>query len=84
MEQSSRGGHFASASKKKLTNRGPVIALLVLLAVVVAIYLGGVAYFNFFFMPSTSVDGQDVSLMNVEDVATSLTAAKTSGWKASV
>lgn len=84
MEQSSRGGHFASASKKKHTNRGPVIALLVLLAVVVAIYLGGVAYFNFFFMPSTSVDGQDVSLMNVEDVATSLTAAKTSGWKASV
>ena len=84
MEQSSRGGHFASASKKKYTNRGPVIALLVLLAVVVAIYLGGVAYFNFFFMPSTSVDGQDVSLMNVEDVATSLTAAKTSGWKASV
>lgn len=84
MEQSSRGGHFASVSKKKHTNRGPVIALLVLLAVVVAIYLGGVAYFNFFFMPSTSVDGQDVSLMNVEDVATSLTAAKTSGWKASV
>lgn len=84
MEQSSRGGHFASASKKKQTNRGPVIALLVLLAVVAAIYLGGVAYFNFFFMPSTSVDGQDVSLMSVEDVATSLSAAKTSGWKASV
>ncbi len=84
MEQSSRGGHFASTSEKKHTNRGPIIALLVLLAVVVAIYLGGVAYFNFFFMPSTSVDGQDVSLMNVEDVATSLTAAKTSGWKASV
>lgn len=84
MEQSSRGGHFSSASKKKHANRGPIIALLVLLAVVVAIYLGGVAYFNFFFMPSTSVDGQDVSLMSVEDVATSLTAAKTSGWKASV
>lgn len=84
MEQSSRGGHFASASKKKHANRGPIIALLVLLAVVAAIYLGGVAYFNFFFMPSTSVDGQDVSLMSVEDVATSLTAAKTSGWKASV
>lgn len=84
MEQSSRGGHFASASRKKHANRGPVIALLVLLAVVAAIYLGGVAYFNFFFMPSTSVDGQDVSLMSVEDVATSLTAAKTSGWKASV
>jgi hypothetical protein len=84
MEQSSRGGHFASASRKKHANRGPIIALLVLLAVVAAIYLGGVAYFNFFFMPSTSVDGQDVSLMSVEDVATSLTAAKTSGWKASV
>lgn len=84
MEQSSRGGHFSSASKKKHANRGPIIALLVLLAVVAAIYLGGVAYFNFFFMPSTSVDGQDVSLMSVEDVATSLTAAKTSGWKASV
>lgn len=84
MEQSSRGGHFASASKKKHANRGPIIALLVLLAVVAAIYLGGVAYFNFFFMPSTSVDGQDVSLMSVEDVATSLTDAKTSGWKASV
>lgn len=84
MEQSSRGGHFSSASKKKHANRGPIIALLVLLAVVAAIYLGGVTYFNFFFMPSTSVDGQDVSLMSVEDVATSLTAAKTSGWKASV
>ena len=84
MKQSSRGGHFTGSHKNKHTGRGPVIVLLVLLAVVVAVYLGGVAYFNFFFMPSTSVDGQDVSLMSVDDVASSLSATKTSGWKASV
>lgn len=84
MGKSTEGGHFANAPEKKRSKRGPVIALFVILAVLVAIYLGGVAYFNFFFMPSTTVDGQDVSLMSVEDVAKSLAATKTAGWKASV
>ena len=77
MGKSTEGGHFANAPEKKRSKRGPVIALFVILAVLVAIYLGGVAYFNFFFMPSTTVDGQDVSLMSVEDVAKSLAATKT-------
>ena len=78
MGKSTEGGHFANAPEKKRSKRGPVIALFVILAVLVAIYLGGVAYFNFFFMPSTTVDGQDVSLMSVEDVAKSLAATTTS------
>lgn len=84
MGKSTGGGHFANAPEKKRSNRGPVIALFVILAVLVAIYLGGVAYFNFFFMPSTTVDGMNVSLMSVEDAAKSLAATKTAGWKASV
>lgn len=85
MQQPTRGGHFAGTSEKKCANRRPVIiALLVILAVLLAAYLGGVAYFNFYFMPSTTVDGQDVSRMGVGDVAGSLSATRTSGWKASV
>ena len=84
MEQPKRGGHFAQTPEKKRHSRGPVIALFVILAVLLATYFGGVAYFNFFFMPSTTVDSQDVSLMSVADVASALSSSKTAGWKASV
>ncbi|MCI6844121.1 MAG: hypothetical protein MR874_05110 [Coriobacteriaceae bacterium] len=48
MQQPTRGGHFAGTSEKKCANRRPVIiALLVILAVLLAAYLGGVAFFNF-------------------------------------
>ncbi|WP_130811955.1 L,D-transpeptidase [Olsenella sp. Marseille-P4559] len=83
MEQSTHGAHFASKPEKH-SSRGPIIVLSIAFAVIFAIYLGGVAYFSFFFMPSTTLDGQDVSLMSVNDVATSLSTTKVSGWKATV
>lgn len=84
MQHPKKGGHFATTPKKKRSDRSPVIALFAVLAVLLATYFGGVAYFNFFFMPSTTVDGQDASLKSVDDIASSLSATKTSGWKANV
>ncbi|WP_455138663.1 L,D-transpeptidase family protein [Thermophilibacter sp.] len=46
------------------------IVPLVILGVLLAAYLGGVVAFSqFFFMPGTTLDGQDVSLRTVDQVA---------------
>ena len=42
---------------------------LVVLGVALLAYLGGVAFFNFYFMPRTTLDGQDVSLRSAREVA---------------
>ena len=46
------------------------IVPLVILGVLLAVYLGGVVAFSqFLFMPGTTLDGRDVSLMSVDEVA---------------
>lgn len=51
-------------------NRALWIVPLVILGVLLVAYLGGVVAFSqFFFMPGTALDGQDVSLMTVDEVA---------------
>ena len=42
---------------------------LVVLGVALLAYLGGVVFFNFYFMPGTTLDGQDVSLRSAREVA---------------
>lgn len=51
------------------------IVPLVLLVLVAAVYLGGVAYFSGVFPPGTTIDGEDVSLMSHEDVAAEKSAS---------
>ena len=48
--------------------RVPIIPVALLATALVA-YLAGVAYFHFFFMPGTTLDGSDVSLRSVSEVA---------------
>ena len=42
---------------------------LVAVAVVAAVYFGGVAAFSYYFMPSTSINGKNVSLVAASDLA---------------
>ena len=47
---------------------------VVIVSLLAAVYLGGVVAFNMVFMPGTLLDGQDVSLRTVEEVADEKTA----------
>lgn len=67
--------HMTNASKHtaKRDRRGRGRRLwvvpVVIVAVLAAAYLGGVAVFTFLFLPGTTLDGQDVSLRQVSSVA---------------
>lgn len=65
--------------------RGRVVAIAagVTVGVLAAAYLGGVAVFGSVFIPGTTLDGADVSLMRVEDVAAAK-AASHDGYSISV
>lgn len=65
--------HFTNAPSPKRRKRGKGklwIIPVVLLVLVAAVYFGGVAAFNMVFLPGTTLDGADVSLRKVDDVAT--------------
>lgn len=52
--------------------KGPLIAVIVLVVVVVLLggaYVAGALAFNQYFMPGTTLDGEDVSMRTVSDVA---------------
>ena len=52
--------------------KGPLIAVIVLFTVVVLLggaYVAGALAFNQYFMPGTTLDGEDVSMRTVSDVA---------------
>lgn len=61
--------HLNVTNHKGSGKRRVWIVPVVLLAVLLLAYLGGVAFFNFYFMPGTMLDGQDVSLKSVAEVA---------------
>lgn len=61
--------HLNVGNSKKKGSRRAWAVPVVLIALLALIYLGGVALFNFYFMPGTTLDGQDVSLRSVEEVA---------------
>lgn len=54
---------------KRRRRRRSLIALLVTLLVIGTVYLGGVYAFTRYFMPNTTLNGDDVSLASAEDVA---------------
>ena len=67
-----------SVNESKSRGRGKRLAWiipLVVLGVALLAYLGGVAFFNFYFMPGTTLDGQDVSLRSAREVAEEKSAA---------
>ena len=45
------------------------IVPVAILSVLLVAYLGGVAYFNLYFMPGTTLDDKDVSLQSLQEVA---------------
>lgn len=63
MSPSSAGG------EKKRVSRLVWIIPLSIVAVLAVVYLGGVAAFNLYFMPGTTLDGTDVSMRALTDVA---------------
>ena len=60
--------HFHSDTQPK-RSRLPIIIPCVLVGVLALVYLGGVLAFHQVFMPNTTLNGQDVSLRAVKDVA---------------
>lgn len=61
--------HLADKASKGRARRLVWIVPAVLLTLILLAYLGGVAFFNLYFMPGTVLDGQDVSLRSAAEVA---------------
>ncbi len=73
-EKSTAPRHAAHAAPKPPRRRGKSrawIVPVVILAVLAVSYLGGVVAFSNLFMPSTTLNGEDVSLRGTADVAAS-------------
>lgn len=56
--------------RRKRKGKGILIALGLIAALILAVYLAGVAVFSQFFFYGTAIDGQDYFLKKVEDVET--------------
>ena len=70
--------HMSPASEdaqKKSGSRLLWIIPVSIVAVLAVVYFGGVAAFNLYFMPGTTLDGTDVSMRALSDVASQKTAS---------
>lgn len=67
--------HLNVGNPKNKRSRWAWAVPVALLAVLAVIYLGGVALFNFYFMPGTSLEGVDVSMRSASEVAAEKTDA---------
>ena len=61
-----------SPERIRQLRRRALVAAGVVVGVVAAVYLGGVAFFSLHFMPNTTLAGQDVSLRPVSEVSSEL------------
>ncbi len=62
------GRQFDMAPKKSKGRKIALIVLAVIVALLLAVYLGGVAVFSSLFYPESKMAGQDLSMMSVQQV----------------
>jgi len=75
------GAHAASAPEKSKHGHRAAIAVAVILILFVAVYAAGYLYFGTHFVPGTTVNGADVSYLDVPTLAARVDEAG-GGWEA--
>lgn len=72
------GGEGASAARDaRPVSRRTLAIVGIVVAVLVAVYLGGALYFSSHVFPSTKINGEDASLASISELASSRTAQVT-------